>query len=169
MLFRYLREAAEPMRDLQPIAVVYIDLDRFKPINDALGHSVGDRVLQLTADRLRSVLHKTDIAARVGGDEFVLVFARVTSLGEVKDRCRWVIDLVREPIEVEGSRLQIGLSMGIAFASAERREADELIRQADLAMYQVKAGGGNDLRVYSGDALTSPRSTTLHPDRMLPR
>ncbi|WP_449227989.1 diguanylate cyclase domain-containing protein [Azospirillum argentinense] len=122
-------------------ALLYIDLDGFKPINDTHGHSRGDEVLRVVARRLSGLLRKSDLIARIGGDEFAIVLeVDVTRAGAetVADKCRTALE---EPILIDGLRLALALSIGVAVFPQDGRDAQQLIVHADQAMYAVKRGG----------------------------
>ena len=127
-------------------AVLYLDLDGFKSVNDGLGHSVGDHVLQVVGARLRSALRSGDFLARLGGDEFGVV-ATATDAASAERLAERLIDALSAPVAVRGRRLAMGVSIGIA--PRDRMDtAEELLRNADLAMYQMKARGGTGWRVF---------------------
>jgi diguanylate cyclase (GGDEF)-like protein len=133
--------------DRNPIAVVYLDLDGFKEVNDAFGHDAGDRLLKVVAQGFaeRSAGH---MIARVGGDEFAVV---VNGPGAVKIACDlgWrLISFVSDPFEIDGRMITVGTSVGVAVADASDPSAEELLRRADVAMYQAKQQGPNRLFVY---------------------
>ncbi|WP_020177493.1 EAL domain-containing protein [Methylopila sp. M107] len=129
------------------VAVVYCDLDSFKLINDTLGHPVGDFVLEVTAARLRAAAREDDLVSRVGGDEFVIV-ARRNTVEEVETLCRALLAAAPQPIEHLQHKLRVGLSIGVALAPRDATEAAELVRLADIALYQVKARGRRSFRFY---------------------
>lgn len=123
-----------------PFALLYIDLDGFKPINDSHGHSRGDEVLREVALRLSGLLRKSDLIARIGGDEFAVILeVEVTRAGAetVADKCRAALE---EPILVDGLRLPLALSIGVAVYPQDGRDSQQLIVHADQAMYAVKRG-----------------------------
>jgi diguanylate cyclase (GGDEF)-like protein len=119
------------------VALIYIDLDGFKPINDTYGHHVGDIVLSTVADRLRHLVRRTDIVARLGGDEFAIISAQCDSesIKPVLDRINHVIN---DAIVVAGKHLQIGCSLGVALCPDDGWSATELVRLADERMYAAK-------------------------------
>jgi len=125
------------------VAVVFIDLDRFKPVNDEYGHAVGDLVLKATAMRLRSGLRASDTVARLGGDEFVAMLTHCATREDVTQTIERLIEQLQTPIRVEGHVLSMGVSAGVALYPADGRDAQTLIRNADAAMYEVKRAGGN--------------------------
>ena len=121
-------------------ALLYIDLDGFKPINDAHGHSRGDEVLRVVARRLSGLLRRSDLIARIGGDEFAIILeVEVTRAGAetVADKCRAALE---EPILIDGLRLPLALSIGVAVYPQDGRDSQQLIVHADQAMYAVKRG-----------------------------
>ncbi len=123
-------------------AVLYIDLDRFKVINDSLGHALGDSFLTAAARRIRSALGYGETVARLGGDEFVVLVENIVERGEVERVADMVIDAFQEPFNIEGREIFLSVSVGIAFGRKREYEApDELMRDADMAMYQAKARG----------------------------
>lgn len=130
------------------LVVLYIDLDRFKPINDTHGHAVGDRVLGELADRLRRALSKDQLVARVGGDEFVIAAPDLDEEA-IEPFCQRLIALATRPIRHEGGDLRISLSIGVAVAPADGRAPDELLRCADAALYRSKQGGRSTYSFYS--------------------
>ncbi len=122
--------------------VLFIDLDKFKVINDSLGHSVGDKVLRIAGDRLRRGIGENDLVGRLGGDEFVVVTADITEPGEIKALAEHLRESLTEPITVNGRQLHIDASIGIVTAANDdTRTAEDLLRDADVAMYQAKTLG----------------------------
>jgi diguanylate cyclase (GGDEF)-like protein/PAS domain S-box-containing protein len=130
-------------------AILLIDLDRFKAVNDALGHAGGDRMLQLVTGRLLGVVSSTDLVARMSGDEFVVVQANIAAPEDAENLARRIIDSLSAPFLLEETELRIGCTIGITLAPRDSGNADKLLRYADLAMYQAKAEGRNTLRFYS--------------------
>ncbi|NIB40402.1 EAL domain-containing protein [Pseudomaricurvus alkylphenolicus] len=138
----------EPQQNESSFAVLFLDLNRFKNINDTFGHSLGDEVLVLIAQRLRQALQETDTLARIGGDEFVLL-ARTP--GEVEawcQRARELLETLKNPINCQGHHFQIDGSIGIACFPQHGASAEELIKHADIAMYQAKEQGNNQISMY---------------------
>jgi diguanylate cyclase (GGDEF)-like protein len=130
------------------LAVLFLDLDRFKLVNDSLGHAAGDAVLQAVGERLRRATRSTDLVARLGGDEFGILLDAVNDPKQAVATSRRIIAALSEPIQVEGRRVVVSASIGIAFDSAhEPVSAGELLRDADTAMYRAKANtpGGFEL------------------------
>lgn len=122
------------------LAVVYMDLDGFKPINDSHGHETGDLVLQEFAKRLSACTRGSDLAVRMGGDEFVLVFRRVESLESCEHMMERITAILTQEIEIENQRLKIGLSYGIALYPDDALSQDTLLEYADHAMFTAKKG-----------------------------
>jgi diguanylate cyclase (GGDEF)-like protein/PAS domain S-box-containing protein len=135
-------------RQGQMVAVLFIDLDRFKPINDTLGHSAGDAVLVEVAHRLTGVLRESDTAARLSGDEFAVVLTTVRSLDDALVAARRINDLLTEPFIIAGRELIVVASIGVALFPEHGEEAQALTQAADAAMYDAKRQGGNRYRVY---------------------
>lgn len=132
-------------------AILLIDLDRFKAVNDTLGHAGGDRMLQLVTSRLLGTVSSADLVARMSGDEFVVVQANIKSLDDAEDLARKIIDSFSAPFLLEESEIRIGCTIGITVAPRDSQSVEKLLRYADLAMYQAKAEGRNTLRFYSPD------------------
>jgi diguanylate cyclase (GGDEF)-like protein len=127
-------------------ALLLLDLDRFKPINDAHGHNAGDAVLVEIARRLRSVTRAEDVVSRLGGDEFLVLISHLdVDERMARDRAsliaRKLIDLVNEPIGFHGETLQVGASIGIRFLGFEQLDTETAINEADIAMYRAKQAG----------------------------
>ncbi|QXH36953.1 bifunctional diguanylate cyclase/phosphodiesterase [Pseudomonas muyukensis] len=148
-LSRHLEQALLRGNESPPLALLLLDLDSFKPINDSLGHPAGDAVLQEVATRLRDTTRDGDLVARLGGDEFVLVLHGLDNRSEIDRFCARLIDLLQQPITFEEHQLHIGASIGIAQARAQGFDAGELIRCADIALYQAKADGKHTWRYFS--------------------
>jgi diguanylate cyclase (GGDEF)-like protein/PAS domain S-box-containing protein len=129
-----------PMDPPVTTAVLLLDLDDFKTVNDSLGHAAGDELLAAMAERVRRTLRGRDTAARIGGDEFGIL-VRTGERSEVEAIAERVLAAVREPIVLGEHHLTVAASMGIAFAEGRQASADELLRSADVAMYMAKAGG----------------------------
>lgn len=142
-LSRFLEEALLLNEHSMPLSVLMIDLDNFKPINDSLGHPVGDVVLQEAAHRLRDCTREHDLVARLGGDEFVVVLNGMDTHSEIDKFCTRLIGSLHQPIDHEGHALHIGASVGVAVSRRQGYIASELIRCADIALYQAKADGKN--------------------------
>jgi diguanylate cyclase (GGDEF)-like protein len=137
---------AQACQDGGLTALLAVDLDRFKPVNDVHGHAAGDRLLQLVADRLRATVRETDVVARLGGDEFAI--AALADSNEAQHLARRVVAALDEPFELEGATVQIGCSIGVALGSADGADAELLMQRTDAALYRAKAEGRNCFRVF---------------------
>src|SRR5438477_1351723 len=129
-------------------ALFMIDLDRFKNVNDTLGHPVGDALLRQVADRLKSVIGNHGQVGRLGGDEFQAVLPGGADIGLLESLARTLIDQVSRPYTIEGNKVTIGASLGVAIGDPGRASADALVRNADLALYAAKAAGRGKHCVY---------------------
>ncbi|APW35896.1 hypothetical protein RD110_00620 [Rhodoferax koreense] len=155
----------DPVRRAEGFAVHFIDIDRFKPINDRCGHAIGDKVLALLAKRMRQVARDVDVVARMGGDEFAVLQYQVDQAEGAVGLANRLRDGVARPMEIETQRLTVGASVGIALYHAEDTQAelacggarpqtaDSLLRHADAAMYAAKAANG--VRIFGVDGLDS--------------
>ncbi|MGH2419441.1 EAL domain-containing protein [Pseudomonas sp. C 49-2] len=135
----------------QPLVMFSLDLDRFKPVNDLLGHAAGDRVLNEVSARLADCVRHGDLVARIGGDEFVLILTDAGTQDEVEALCKRLIESIERTIRIDEQEVFVSASIGIAIAPTDTREATELLRYADIALYEAKAAGRNTWRFYSGD------------------
>lgn len=134
-------------RKLGKVAVLFVDLDGFKPVNDSLGHAAGDEVLKVAAARLRAAARDVDTVARIGGDEFVLLMEDVSSLADCASLARRLIAALIAPLEVAGRRIALSGSVGIA-AYPDHGDAEHLLKLADAAMYNAKRSGGGNYALY---------------------
>ncbi|MDE2619539.1 MAG: EAL domain-containing protein, partial [Sphingomonadales bacterium] len=135
----------------RPCAVMMIDLDRFKQVNDTLGHPAGDELLKQVAQRLQSACEKGVEIGRLGGDEFQVMLPDVEDRGRLGELAKRIIAIVSQPYQIEGSRCVIGASVGIAVAPYDGLTSEELVRGADLALYAAKGGGRGQFRFYSSE------------------
>jgi len=136
-------------RGEQGFAVLYLDLDHFKDVNDTMGHPVGDRLLQLVAERLQSSVRASDTLARFGGDEFALLMARLgdpTDAGVLADK---LLQIMSEPFPIDGNLVQSGASIGIATYQADIADAESLLAHADVALYRAKSEGRHTYRFFT--------------------
>jgi diguanylate cyclase (GGDEF)-like protein len=129
------------LRDGQKFAILCIDLDRFKSVNDSMGHSIGDKLLNLVSARLANCVKEHDFVARLGGDEFAIIQTNVSRLEASGALAGCIIERLSEPYEVDGQQLDIGASIGLAIAPTDGANADQLLKNADLAMYRAKGDG----------------------------
>ncbi|MBF0154567.1 MAG: diguanylate cyclase [Magnetococcales bacterium] len=142
------RTLARAQREQKTLAVLFMDLDRFKQVNDSLGHDIGDMLLREVSRRIRSCLRDADTLARLGGDEFVLLLSVVTDGDAVALVARKIIDALNEPFELKGNTCRIGSSVGAALFPKSGHTPEELVKRADMAMYAVKKRGRNDFQMY---------------------
>lgn len=148
---RLQRELARGRRGDRAFALHFLDLDRFKGVNDVLGHHLGDRLLQAVAKRLCEAVRDSDTVARLGGDEFAILQTDVTRPEDAAVLARHVIHALLEPFHCEGQELALTASIGITLSPADAGGVDELLRNADLAMYRAKSEGRNGYRFYAAD------------------
>ncbi len=147
----HLDERLALMRDTgEPVAVLFLDLDRFKLVNDTYGHGMGDELLVTVAERLRTLPVPTSLTARIGGDEFVVSLSGMTNLSHAVICADQVRDALSSPVEIDGVELPASVSIGVAFADGTDRElsGEEMLRDADTAMYQAKAAGRDAVVVF---------------------
>ncbi|WP_051328859.1 bifunctional diguanylate cyclase/phosphodiesterase [Geminicoccus roseus] len=136
-------------RDGRASATVYLDLDRFKDVNDTLGHPAGDALLREVTGRLRQIMREADTMARLGGDEFAFVLPDCGGLAEAEAFCRRVLAAVAVPFDLEGHTAHVGASMGVAFVPLDAQNAEHAMRCADLALYRAKNEGRGAYRFYA--------------------
>jgi diguanylate cyclase (GGDEF)-like protein/PAS domain S-box-containing protein len=142
------RALARRLRSGMQLALLFIDLDNFKVVNDSLGHAVGDVLLAAVAQRLRRVVRGGDVIARLGGDEFVVLAESLTDQIEASVVAERMLRIFETPFEASGHRLTITASIGVATASLQPTTAQELLREADVAMYRAKADGRNAFELF---------------------
>ena len=128
--------------------VLFIDLDDFKVVNDTLGHVAGDRLLVAVADRVRGCVRSVDVAARLGGDEFAILLEDAADLAQSVAICRRILEALQAPLQIDGQEIAISASIGMAAARGDSERPDELLRNADVAMYTAKAAGKNRYAVF---------------------
>jgi diguanylate cyclase (GGDEF)-like protein/PAS domain S-box-containing protein len=139
---------ANPTDD-NPLHLLYLDLDGFKPINDTLGHGAGDCVLKHVAQRLKACMREADLVARIGGDEFVIVASGLRSREPVEELCERLLQNLRVPLTIEKHEVAVGCSIGVVIAPADSRDSNDLLRFADIALYEAKAAGRNTYKFYN--------------------
>jgi diguanylate cyclase (GGDEF)-like protein/PAS domain S-box-containing protein len=155
--------AARLRRRSEPFAVLLLDLDRFKQVNDTLGHPAGDTLLTEVAARLNELVRETDVLARLGGDEFAIVQSGETNPREAAaGLANRIIETLGKPFDIEGGAINIGASIGIALAPEHDTGSDNLLKMADLALYRAKSGGGSGYRFFDPEMseLASARHET---------
>lgn len=139
---------AESRRSGADYALMLLDLDDFKSVNDTLGHAAGDHLLVQAAARIRSAIRETDTLARLGGDEFAVLVPALSDPAEASLAARRIVDELRAPFVLDGHEVRISGSVGIALARGAEAAADQLLREADIAMYEVKRNGRNGYRFF---------------------
>lgn len=161
LLFDRLAQAlARAKRDQGLLAVCYLDLDGFKPINDRFGHSVGDRVLVEVTRRIRETVREDDTVARLGGDEFVVLLVGLEAAEECVGSLQRVLERVGEPIAIDGQALSLSVSIGVALYPSDEEDAETLVRHADQAMYLAKLAGKNRFHLF--DPASDRRARSHH-------
>ena len=143
-------------RNQRPFAVLFIDLDRFKFVNDSLGHQAGDLLLREMASRLRACMRRSDVVARFGGDEFVVLLEDLADPNDAALIARKILSSVLHPVEILGQECRVTASIGISTFPSDANDAQTLMKQADMAMYEAKETGKNNYQFYSPG--TSPMS-----------
>ncbi|GIZ53306.1 sensor domain-containing protein [Noviherbaspirillum aridicola] len=138
-------------RDGHRVAVLFLDLNRFKLVNDSLGHDMGDALLRIVADRLKSCVREADTVARLGGDEFVIVLENIATAQDVVIVARNVLAQIEKPVTLEGHEFVVSGSIGCSLYPKDGSSAGALLRAADLAMYEAKSAGGGAFRLYRED------------------
>jgi diguanylate cyclase (GGDEF)-like protein len=143
-------EAAMARRDRR-LGVLCLDLDRFKIVNDTLGHPAGDALLQALAKRFRGIVRDTDTVARFGGDEFAILLPELTSREDAERLALRVIEAVHAPVVIEGREISVGVSIGIALAPEDGADATHIMKSADMALYKAKGEGRDCYRFYEAE------------------
>ncbi len=157
---------ADARRYSRRLAVMFLDMDNFKTINDTLGHAVGDQFLSVIAKRLSSTVRDNDIVARLGGDEFVVVLAEVTDPNDVTAVASKIIDVLSQPIETSKHSLRASASIGICFYPEDGEDRGALMQSADIAMYHAKKAGKGSFHFYDA-AMMAVASARLESERAL--
>ncbi|NNG14251.1 MAG: EAL domain-containing protein, partial [Gammaproteobacteria bacterium] len=152
-LFRDRLEHAlvQAKRNEKLVPLLFLDLDKFKAINDSLGHQVGDELLKMVAERLEGVLRAGDTVARLGGDEFTIILEGINNIDDVTRVTNKILDLFTRPFQVKGRDISITTSIGISVYPFDDQDADNLIKDADTAMYHAKDLGRSTYQFYSKD------------------
>jgi diguanylate cyclase (GGDEF)-like protein len=150
LLHERMSEAAAQLRRHQtPFAVLGIDLDRFKAVNDTLGHPIGDKLLQQVAKRLQAAVRDIDTVARFGGDEFTVLVANQGRREDVNQLAARLVEKISAPYTIDGNKLNVGASIGIATAPEDGIDPDVLLKNADIALYRAKADGGESFQYFA--------------------
>jgi diguanylate cyclase (GGDEF)-like protein len=151
-------EIARAMRNLERLAVFYLDLDKFKQVNDVHGHAVGDRVLQEVAARLREALRASDTVARLGGDEFVALLPGIDSPQDAELAAEKILQVLRDSFRAADLARGLSVSIGIALYPDDGDDASRLLQRADAAMYNVKSRGRDGWKRHESRANDPSRS-----------
>lgn len=131
------------------VAIMFLDLDGFKAINDTLGHEAGDMILKVVGSRLSSVVRASDVVARVGGDEFAIALGEISNIKHVEQITKTIIKEVNELCHYKEQECQVGVSIGISFFPNDGEEIEELMKKADQAMYEIKKTGKNNFAFFT--------------------
>jgi diguanylate cyclase (GGDEF)-like protein/PAS domain S-box-containing protein len=135
-------------RKTAKVAVHCLDLDHFKEVNDTLGHAAGDMLLNAVAERLKSCARPTDTVARLGGDEFAIIQTGIVGMGDANTLSERIIEVIKEPFQIEGNLLHVGVSIGVAVSSPRESSPEKLLKNADIALYRAKQGGRSTVRFF---------------------
>ncbi|MBF0565413.1 MAG: diguanylate cyclase [Nitrospirae bacterium] len=150
MFFDHLSQALNQARRYgHKLAVMFLDLDGFKPVNDTLGHNAGDQLLKQSAERLKGSVRESDTVSRMGGDEFTVLLSRVDDEGAVEPIVRKLLDVINIPFIIEDKECSIGVSIGVSLYPADGDDMGTLVKNADMAMYRVKEQGKNGYLFFS--------------------
>ena len=140
-------------RNKAHLALMMLDLDKFKPINDTYGHLAGDEVLKTVSERLTQIMRETDFVARLGGDEFAVITTSVDGPESAELPANRILDQLGLPVYFEGNRLEIGGSIGIAIFPDDGTNKDDLVRNADTALYAAKNAGRNCFKFFNAKSI----------------
>jgi diguanylate cyclase (GGDEF)-like protein len=151
LLNERLEEALSRTKRGEIVAAHVLDLDHFKHVNDTLGHPAGDKLLRMVADRLRSIVREADTVARMGGDEFAIVQIEIASPADATALAQRIIRVIGEPYEIDSHQVVVGASVGIAIGPSDGRTSDEIMRNADLALYRAKGDGRGASRFFEAE------------------
>ena len=142
------RQIVMAERDQRKLALMFLDLDRFKFVNDKLGHDVGDELLMTVAGKLQTLIRQTDTVARFGGDEFAILLDNPANTEEVAHIAERIVATINEPMQFNGMTAQVGISVGIAMYPQDGHTSADLLKNADSAMYLAKNGGKSSYRFF---------------------
>jgi diguanylate cyclase (GGDEF)-like protein len=160
---------ARARRNSDKLAVMLMDLDHFKDVNDSLGHTMGDQLLRAVGERLTTLLRESDTICRMGGDEFLILLTGITSVDDVNKIADRVLEAIREPLVLDDHELDVTTSLGGAIYPDDAEDADTLIKQTDVAMYFAKERGRDNYQRYSSlDHETQPMGRRARSARREP-
>ncbi len=145
---RLLQAMANSRRNSTLLSVMFLDIDHFKDVNDSLGHSVGDRLLKEIASRISSCTRESDTVARFGGDEFGVIQTNLNTVEDAVELAERIVDIILQPITIDGHQIHTGISIGVTLYPFEDQDADNLLKNADMAMYKAKREGRNRYQFY---------------------
>jgi diguanylate cyclase (GGDEF)-like protein len=154
LLLEQLNHEIKRVKRGECLAVLCLDLDQFKSVNDALGHHIGDELLKLVGERLRGCTRELDIVARMGGDEFAIIMTQMEQAADAAALSKRIRDSVIKPYQIEGHQIVTDISIGISVAPMDAVESDELLRNADMALYDAKADGRGTFRFFEPEMNT---------------
>ncbi|MHB8495632.1 MAG: PAS domain S-box protein [Casimicrobiaceae bacterium] len=158
---------AHARRNDTGMAVVFIDLDRFKFVNDSLGNTAGDKVLRMVTERLRSCTREEDTVARQSSDEFVIILTHPKSDADITQSLQRILDVVAEPLDVDGHPVRISCSIGVSLFPQDGNDGATLLRNADVAMYRAKESGRNNYQLFAGEMNERIQARLLLEDGLL--
>jgi diguanylate cyclase (GGDEF)-like protein len=167
LLREQLRLACAATLPSRCFSVVYLDLDKFKDVNDTFGHPVGDGLLVAVADRLRATVGAGDSVFRLGGDEFVILHFSLTDQAETISLSRRIVEAIGRPFVIDGNVLSIGVSIGIALATNDRMNPERLLQDADQALYRSKREGRGTWSVFEPTITVSANARSKADDGLL--
>jgi len=152
---RLAQSMALAQRHDRKVALIYLDLDHFKHINDSLGHAVGDQLLQSVAKRLQDCVRLSDTVCRQGGDEFVVLLAEVQTAQDAHLTAEKLLKTMAEPLLIGSHRLHVTLSIGISLYPDHGQDVETVVKNADIAMYHAKRSGRNNYQVFTPELMAS--------------
>jgi len=154
---RLVQAMARSKRLQQPLGLMLLDLDRFKAVNDTMGHAVGDQLLKAVADRLQECVREVDTVARMGGDEFTIILEGLSCEQDITLVAQRITESLAEPFHLQEHQASIGVSIGITVYPSDDHEIDDLMKHADAAMYRAKQQGGSSFQFHiQDDSPSSP-------------
>lgn len=157
---RVVQAMARSKRIHQPLGLMLLDLDRFKSVNDSLGHDVGDDLLKAVSERLKTCVREVDTVARMGGDEFTIILEGVASEQSIVVVAKRIVESISTLFELQGHKISIGVSIGITVYPQDDHSIDELLRHADSAMYKAKQLGGSGFSFHEASGYKYPSLTS---------